>query len=305
MKFRWLHALLLLPFVACSQPRSNAAIAHGFVDADGHAILVSRLPAARIVSTMQSVTEWIVKLGEARRLVARTDYDHEPELASLPSIGGGLEPSAEVIVRLKPDVILGWRDHSSADLAVALAPFHIPVLSFETTDTADVFRNLARAGELVGQPARADSLAAALRHDLAAVGHDACMEHPGAPETVLLVLWTDPPMTAGGATWMSTLLGAACLRNVFADVASAWPTVSLEAITARQPRWILTSRGQPGQRLEELRGKPGWRELAAVKAGRILEIPGDLFARAGPSLPDAARAIIAARRAIEHPMTQP
>ena len=299
MKVRPLHAAALLAAAACSGHSATPAASAGFEDAEGHPITVASLPAPRIVSTMQSVTEWIVKLGEARRLVARTDYDHEPELASLPSIGGGLDPSPEVVLRLKPDVILGWRDHSSADLAAALAPFHIPVLSFETTDTADVFRNLARAGELVGQVQRADSLAAALRTDLRDVARDACREHPGEPETVLLVLWTDPPMTAGGNTWMSTLLDTACLRNVFADVRSAWPTVSLEAITARQPRWILTSKGQPGQRLDELRDKPGWRELAAVKAGRILEIPGDLFARAGPTLPAAARAIIAARREIE------
>jgi ABC-type Fe3+-hydroxamate transport system substrate-binding protein len=298
--FRPLAALLLV--ASCGvppKPSGTGTASPGFVDANGAAITISALPVHRIVSTMQSATEWLVLLGEGNRLVARTDFDHEPELASLPSIGGGLDPSAEAVAALRPDVIIGWHNRASTDLQQALRPFHVPVISFETTDTADVFRNLARLGVLVGSPARADSLATVMRARLAAIHHEACPVAPSQPPTVLLVLWTDPPMTAGVGTWMTTVLETACLQNAFGDLTAAWPTVSLEAITARQPAWILTSKGQPGQRLAELRARPGWRDLAAVKAGRVLEIPGDLFARAGPTIPDAAAAIVAARRAIE------
>ncbi len=90
---------------------------------------------------------------------------------------------------------------------------------------------------------------------------------------------------------MNTILGIACLRNLFGDLDGSWPTVSLEAIAARNPDWILTSLGpKPGSRLADLRAKAGWRDLPAVKAGRILEIPGDLFARGGPTIAEAARA---------------
>ncbi len=247
---------------------------------------------------MQSATEWLVALGAADRLVARTDFDRQPELASLPSIGGGLDPSPEAIAALRPDVVIGWRSRSSNDLQSALAPFRIPVLSFETTDTADAFKQLGRLGVLVGREAQADSLARAIRADLQAIHSDACAAS-GAPEEVFVVLWAEPPMTAGGPTWLTTLLETACLKNSFADLATAWPTVGMESITARQPRYLLTSRGDSlGQKLVEFRGNTGWRDLEAVRAGRVLEIPGDLFARAGPTLPAAARAILAERRRI-------
>lgn len=291
-------AALTLAAPACerSGPVSRTATLQ---DAEGRPVVVGHLPVERIVSTMQSATEWLVLLGAANRLVARTDFDHQPELAQLPSIGGGLNPSPELVLSLSPGIVIGWRDRSSVDLQHALEPFRIPVLSFETTDTADVLQNLKRLGVLVGREAKADSLAAALRAALADVKRSACDATVPAPPTVFLVLWTDPPMTAGGSTWMTTLLETACLRNVFADVTVPWPTVSLESITARQPEWILTSRGRtPGERLAEFRGKSGWRDLAAVRAGRIIEIPGDLFARSGPSIAEAARAIVAARRRI-------
>ncbi|MGH7522699.1 MAG: ABC transporter substrate-binding protein [Gemmatimonadales bacterium] len=292
-----------LPLLIAACSRTNARkpdAAAAFDDAEGHAVTLGRLPVQRIVSTMQSATEWLVLLGAGDRLVARTDYDREPGLAHLPSIGGGLDPSPEAVAALKPDVVLGWRNRSSADLEHALASFHIPVLSFETTDTADLFRNLKRLGILVAEPQRAESLAADLRSKLRAVQRTACPPEATSPPTVLLVLWTDPPMTAGGGTWMTTVLDAACLRNAFGDLHAAWPTVSMEAIAARRPDWILTSRGSPGQRLAELRSKPGWRDLDAVRKGRVIEIPGDLFARAGPTIADAAAAIVAARRALEH-----
>lgn len=266
-----------------------------FEDPEGRSVMVDSLPVERIVSTNQAATEWLVALGADSLLVARTDYDRQPQLAHLPSIGGGLETSAEVVASLDPDVLLGWRIRASVDLARALAPFGIPVIAVEATDTAQAFRQLQVLARLVSREARADSLATVLRRELAALRHLQCPE--GATgETVMLVLSTDPPQTAGAGTWMSELLGVACLRNAFGDLSAPWPTVSLEAITARQPHWILTSLGdQPGQRLAEFQAKPIWRDLEAVRAGRILELDDDLFARVGPGMVDWVRAVVAAR----------
>ena len=258
-------------------------------------MVVDPLPVRRIVSTNQAATEWLVALGVDSLLVARTDYDRQPQLSHLPSIGGGLETSAEVVAALQPGVLLGWRIRASVDLARALSPFGIPVVAVEATDTAQAFRQLAVLARLVAREAHADSLAARLRQELATLHQSACPA--GAPvESVMLVLSTDPPQTAGGGTWMTELLGVACLRNAFGDLSSPWPTVSLEAISERQPHWILTSRGeQPGQRVAEFQAKPAWRDLEAVRAGRILELDGDLFARVGPGMAEWVRAVVAER----------
>jgi ABC-type Fe3+-hydroxamate transport system substrate-binding protein len=286
---------LLIPACARSAPDTTAAL-H---DASGRPVVIQHLPVQRIVSTMQSATEWLVLLGAANVLVARTDFDRQPELAHLPSIGGGQYPSAEGVLALSPEIVIGWPDRSSADLQHALEPFKIPVLSFKTTDTADALQTLKELGRLVGREAKAESLATALRAAMAEVKRTACDAVSTEKPSVFVVIWDDPPMTAGGPTWMTTLLDTACLTNAFADVTLPWPTVSLESIASRQPEWLLTSQGKsPGGRLAEFRGKPGWRDLAAVKAGRVIEIPGDLLARSGPTIAEAARAIVAERRRI-------
>ncbi len=294
---------LAAALAACTAPppdRANTTLdsvvppsAITFEGPSGEPIALKELPATRIVSTMQSATEWIVALGAESLLVARTDYDRQPSLGHLPTIGGGSEPSAELLASLKPDLVIGWRNRGSADVQRALTPFGIPVISMETTDTADVFLNLARIGLIVGLAGRADSLAAALRTEL----RDAAAPCAGgATESAMIVVWSDPPMTAGAGTWLDQLLAAACLRNAFADVRAPWSTISMEAITVRQPRWLVTSAGtRPGNRLAEFRGRPGWDALEAVRAGRIIEIPGDLFARAGPTLGKTLRALVAGR----------
>ena len=279
---------------ARTEPTTDTAPTVTFTDPGGRDVVLPALPVRRIVSTMQSATEWLVALDAESLLVARTDYDRQPQLAHLPSIGGGLQPSPEAIAALRPDVIIGWRIQSSENLRKALEPFHIPVISLETTDTADVFLNLARIGKLTGLESRAESLATSLRHQIEAARATCDAALP--VETAFLVISSDPPQTAGGGTWMNQLLPYACLRNAFAELSAPWPTISMEAITARQPRWIITSRGEPGERLREFRQRAGWRDLDAVRAGRIIEIPADLFARPGPTLPSTVRALVAGRR---------
>ena len=47
-----------------------AAIA--FLDPEGRTVTLDTLPAKRIVSTNQAATEWLVALGAASQIVART-----------------------------------------------------------------------------------------------------------------------------------------------------------------------------------------------------------------------------------------
>lgn len=285
---------------ACRDAAPPAA-AVAFRDPTGAPVTIDSLPARRIVSTLQSATEWMVAIGAADHLVARTDFDGEPALAGLPSIGGGLDVSPEAVAALHPDVVIGWRIAASATLAKTLAPFGIPVVALEATDTAQAFEQLAAVGRLVGRDDSARALAAAIRARLDSLRRASCPAGRD-PESVMVVLSTEPPITSGRGTWMSELLGAACLTNIFDDVDQPWPQVSTEALVARQPDWILTSSGAtPGSRQAELLRLPGWNSLEAVRQGRILELPADLLTRSGPGMADWVSAVIAAKARLAGP----
>src|SRR5262245_10924529 len=60
----------------------------------------------RVLSLLPAATEVLVGLGAQERLVARTDYDDSPLLASISSLGRSLEPSAESVLGLTPDLVI-------------------------------------------------------------------------------------------------------------------------------------------------------------------------------------------------------
>jgi len=99
-------------------------------------------------------------------------------------------------------------------------------------------------------------------------------------------------MTAGPGTFLDELIGIAGGQNAFADAPSQWPTVSLEAVLRRQPAIVIVPRGERGaERITRLRSTPGWRDLRAVRTGRVIEVDAELFNRPGPRVGTAAKTL--------------
>ncbi len=263
-------------------------------DAGDTLALVS--PARRIVSLVPSVTDAIVSLGAADRLIARTRYDLDPALAALPSLGGGLDPSIEGIVALRPDLVIAWNARDDRVLVPRLRDAGIAVYVAEIQDTTAVFATLERTGVLLGVSDRADSVAGALRDTFAAVAGDV---PPGPRPSAMYLIAEEPPRTAGPGTFIGQAIEIAGALPAFPELAEDWPTVALEAVMARGPDVIVLPVGADLPAREALASRPGWRDLAAVQEGRIVEIDADLLARPGPDLGRAVRVLREGLSAVE------
>jgi iron complex transport system substrate-binding protein len=101
----------------------------------------------------------------------------------------------------------------------------------------------------------------------------------------------DPPRVAGPQTFIAQALSVAGADPAFPELAENWPTVSLEAVVERDPDVVVLPVGEGLAGRAELAGRPGWRDLPAGRAGRIVEVEADLLARPGPALGRAARAL--------------
>ncbi|MDR2330753.1 MAG: helical backbone metal receptor, partial [Comamonas sp.] len=76
------------------------------VDDRGRKVQLAQAPQ-RIVSLLPSLTESTCALGLCERLVGVDRYSDWPaSVKKLPVVGGGLDPSVESVVALKPDVVL-------------------------------------------------------------------------------------------------------------------------------------------------------------------------------------------------------
>ncbi|MCV5334508.1 ABC transporter substrate-binding protein, partial [Escherichia coli] len=71
---------------------------------------------------LPSLTESVCELEQCHRLVGVDRYSNWPEavIAKLPKVGGGLDPSIEAVVALKPDVVLMSVSSRASDRLEAL-----------------------------------------------------------------------------------------------------------------------------------------------------------------------------------------
>ena len=243
----------------------------------------------RLVALVPSLTELVTALGEAEHLVARSDFDTDPAAVGLPSVGGGLDPSLETIVALDIDLVLVAEGRESPTLRERLEETGVQVAGFPVQTIDDVHRSIERLGVLLDAPHAADSLSRAIAARLEDVRR-AVSDRP--PVDVLYVVWSDPPMTTGGGTFIDEIITIAGGRNVFHDAPTQWPTVGFEAIVARDPDVVIWPQGEMTVgNLDRLRSIPGWREVRAIQEGRVVLVDGNLFNRPGPSMVAAARSL--------------
>ena len=264
----------------------NAAGRLSVTDDAGRTITLDH-PARRVISMIPAQTEIVKILGGADRLVARTQWDTDPALAHLPSTGNALTPSVEWLAAQTPDLVIAWPDNDARNVIDRLIPLGIPVYSSRVESMADITSMIRRLGTLLGEDARADSIVRAITLQLDSVRNAV----KGLPRPkVLYALSVDPPMAAGAATFVSEVIETAGGTNIFADLPQLWPQISLEEILRRQPDVILVPVGESESgSAAQLRRLPGWRDLRAVRSGRVYEIDANLFHRPGVSVGEAAR----------------
>lgn len=281
---------LLLLLAACdwqTPARAGAAADRPItvVDDGGRTVTLPHA-ARRIISLVPSATETIVALGAGDRLVGRTRYDRDSTIAGLPDIGGGLDPNLESIVDLTPDLVVTWFSDKRAETRQRLDAAGIPTLNLSLQDTTDAFRAVTLIGKALGVSARADELLRQLRDSLAETRRLAGMQ---GRRRVFYVVYNDPPMTMGPATFIAQVLDLAGGENVFGDAATNWPTVSLEQAVQRDPDLVVLPVGEmPARTLDRLRTEAGWRDLRAVRRGCVVQVEADVVNRPGPNIARAA-----------------
>ncbi len=240
-----------------------------------------------------SLSELIVAMGGTARLVARTDHDTHPGTSHLPSVGGGLDPSLEVLVSLDVDVVLTTSARETAALTERLEALGVETLVLPTNTLADVFSAVEALGTLLEMPGAADSLTRVLDDGLTAVA-EGVAGYP--PVSAMYVVWYDPPMTTGGGTFIDELIDIAGGSNVFGDLPAAWPNVGFESIVARDPDVVIWPQSTGGASLDFVQSLPGWRDLPAVREGRVAFVDAGAMNRPGPGLVESARVLARALR---------
>ena len=242
-------------------------------------------PPRRIVSLVPGVTEMLFAIGAADRLVGRTDFcDYPPAARAKPSVGGMVAPSLELLVSLKPDLVIVTSSGNSDDTRMQLERLRLPVYLVDPHGLSDVFRTMERLGDLTARRARAGALVAGLEGRVRAVAaRVAARPRP----RVLYVVWPEPLIVPGRGAAVTELIALAGGDSVTAEGPEGYPRYSVEAAVAGAPDVIVLARHGAGvapyarEKWERFAGLP------AIRAGRLHAVDGDLFHRFGPRVVDA------------------
>jgi iron complex transport system substrate-binding protein len=132
-----------------------------------HAAAAADLPQ-RWVSSGGSLSEWVVRLGGEGKLVGvDTTSLHPQTLRKLPSIGYQRALSAEGVLSLRPDILIGSEEMGPPPVIAQIKAAGIRIEALSARPDLDTLeRNVLRLGELLGTPEQAREQMTAYRQDL-------------------------------------------------------------------------------------------------------------------------------------------
>jgi len=250
----------------------------------------------RIISTAPSITEALYALGLGDRVVGVTLYCRYPADAQRKTrIGTFLEPNLEVMLSLKPDLVLVIKN--PVQVAEKLRKLGVRAEELNQDSIEDILRSLDQIGRWTGTEKRAGQLVADLRAQLDRVRAEAAKR----PKKSALFLVGRSPGTlqgmvgAAGGTFVDELMTLAGGVNVLRDSPIQYPKVSLEQVLSTDPEVILDMgdfahvEGRPMEplsKLMEIWGK--YPRLRAVKSRQVRQVDSEIFIRPGPRMGQAA-----------------
>ena len=243
-------------------------------------------PPQRIVSLLPSLTESVCELDQCHRIVGTDRYSNWPEavIGKLPKVGGGLDPSIEAIVALKPDVVLMSVSSRASDRLEALG---LTVVQLEPKTHADVRRVLGTVSDLLGVP-RAQGADRQWRTIDAAVQAAAQSLPPKARNLRVYFEVSRGPYAASESSFIGESLTRLGVRNVVPASLGPFPRLNPEYVVRANPDVLMIGNSS----MQTMVPYPGWSTIRAVRENRVCVFgPGDaeVVVRPGPRMAEAAR----------------
>ena len=260
------------------------AAAHTVKDQTGRDVNVPTKPH-RLVSLAPNITEIVYALGLGDELVGDTDYcDFPPEAKNKLHVGTMVNPSLERVVALKPDLALGTPEANRRETADQLERLGIPLYGVTANTLEGTLASIEDLGKILGRASEAQSLASQMQARIDRV--EKRIEGRPKPK-VLYVVWYRPLITVGPKTFIADVIRAAGGIPIGPNLKGEWPRLSPEELLPENPPVILLPKTETfAPSLDDLRSLPGWRELQAVKEGRMYFVT-EAIERPSPRLVDA------------------
>ena len=269
-----------------ASPISSASPAYREVtDETGRTVRVPQ-PVNRIVSLAPSLTEIVYALGLQDHLVGDTEFcDYPADAQKKTKVGGGINPSLELIANLHPDIVLVTKAFNRLETVQSLENLGISSYATDPHTVEEIISSSKKLSDVLGAPEAGATLAREMKRRLADL-----QQRIGArpPKRVLFVVWTQPLISVGERTFIADALRLAGATSIV-DSAQDWPQVSLEEVARLQPDLLVFAESHSesaSPAVEALATLPGWSIVEAVSKRRVAVI-SDAVNRPAPRIVSA------------------
>ncbi|WDR38405.1 ABC transporter substrate-binding protein [Pseudomonas serboccidentalis] len=255
--------------------------------------LAADLPQ-RWVSAGGALSEWVSALGGQSKLVGVDTTSQHPEaLKTLPSIGYQRSLSAEGILSLRPDILIGTEEMGPPPVIAQVKSAKVRVELFSAQpDLPTLEENVTHLGQLLGAQSQATQLLESYRQQLAVQKSRVAKlqtEHKAPGVLVLIGHAGGKPLIAGKDTAADWLLQQAGGHNLATH--TGYKPFSVESLAGLDPQvLVFADRALSGAAAKAalFKENPILQSSRAAKAGRVLELdPTLLVGGLGPRLPAA------------------
>jgi len=287
-------------------------------------MMTSQTAHPRVVSLISSATEIVAGMGLANWLVGRShECDNPPEIMSLPQLtepkfnvdgsSGEIDGRVKDILRdglavyrvfddqmlaLKPDVIL-TQDQcdvcavSLKDVEVAVrerSDCAAQIVSLKPDCLEDAYSDFRRVGQALGVPEKGVALADQVEGRILFLENK--LGGNKLRPRIAFVEWIKPLMAGGN--WMPELIAQAGGENLFGIAGQHSDRMEWEDLRSADPEIIVIAPcgfdiKRTREEMHEMEARPGWRELKAVRGGKVFIGDGNrYFNRPGPGLAETA-----------------
>ncbi len=244
----------------------------------------------RIVVMLPSATETVCALGACDKIVATDNYSNWPEaVKKLPKAGGLYDPNVELIVSLKPDLVIASKYGKLVD---RLEKAGILAYAVKTETYEDIFETARKLGLVLNREAQAEALVARIQSEVYR------LESMAAKAKTRPTVYYEidaTPYTVGPDSFIGVLIRKARGENIVPPELGLFPKISPEFVVEKDPEVIVLGDAPYGVNLEALKKRPGWAKIRAVREGRVCELKKaetDVVHRPGPRVPEGLRVLI-------------
>jgi iron complex transport system substrate-binding protein len=276
-------------FAGCGRTAEKAAV----TGRSGETVILPQ-EINTIISTAPSNSEIIIGLGLGDKIIAADEYS-----AALDGISKGIAlidfsyPDAEAIIGLDPDIIIAAehnRTVSGDDPFRLVGDAGLTVVYIPTSGSIEgIYGDILFVAELLGVKEKGEALATGMKAEVDAIAQ----KGNGIAERKSVYMEISPPpflVSLGQGTYLHEMIEITGAVNVFSDQ-QGWFAPSAEAVIERNPDVIIAfldnsdsadsigTANTTDAFTEELKSRPGFEYVSAVRNKRVYKIDPDSASR--------------------------